>query len=42
MLKRDASNKRRDADTDGDMTEQFVKITAMQSSNESLKLIGVS
>jgi hypothetical protein len=39
LLKFDASNKRRDADTDSDKTEQFAKITAMQSSNESLKLV---
>jgi hypothetical protein len=43
-LKCDASNKQKDDDNDSDSdeTEQFAKITAMQSLNESFQLIGGS
>jgi hypothetical protein len=36
-LKHDASNKQTDYDSDSDETEEFAKITAMQSLNESLQ-----
>jgi hypothetical protein len=36
-LKCDASTKQKDDDSDSDETEQFAKITAMQSLNESLQ-----
>jgi hypothetical protein len=41
-LKCDTSNKQRNVDTDSDRTEQFAKITALQSLNSSLKLTDVS
>jgi hypothetical protein len=41
-LKCDASNKQEDDDSNSDKTEQFAKITAMQSLNESLPSIGES
>jgi hypothetical protein len=43
-LKCDASNKQKDDDSDSDSyeIEQFAKITAMQSLNESLQSIGES
>jgi hypothetical protein len=41
-LKRDASNKQKDDDSDNDEIEHFAKITAMQSLIESLQLIGES
>jgi hypothetical protein len=41
-LKCDASNKQKDDDSDSNETEQFAKITAMQSLNESLQSIGES
>jgi uncharacterized protein YabN with tetrapyrrole methylase and pyrophosphatase domain len=37
-LKCDASNKQKDDDSDSNEIEQFAKITAMQSLNESLQL----
>jgi TPP-dependent indolepyruvate ferredoxin oxidoreductase alpha subunit len=36
-LKCDASTKQKDDDSDSNEIEQFAKITAMQSSNESLQ-----
>jgi hypothetical protein len=41
-LKCDASNKQKDDDSDSNEIEQFAKITAMQSLNESLRSIGES
>jgi hypothetical protein len=41
-LKCAASNKQKDDDSDSDEIEQFAKITAMQSLNESFQLIGGS
>jgi hypothetical protein len=41
-LKCDASNKQKDNDSDSDEIEQCAKITAMESLNESLQLIGES
>jgi hypothetical protein len=41
-LKCDASNKQKDDDSDSDKTEQFARITAMQSLNESLQSTGES
>jgi hypothetical protein len=38
----DASTKQKDDDSDSDEIEQFAKITAMQSLNESLQSIGKS
>jgi hypothetical protein len=41
-LKCDASTKQKDDGSDSDEIEQFAKITAMQSLNESLQSIGES
>jgi hypothetical protein len=41
-VKCDASNKQNHDDSDSDEIEQFAKITAMQSLNESLQSIGES
>jgi hypothetical protein len=41
-LKCDASNEQKDDDSDSDEIEQFAKITAMQSLNESLPSIDES